>query len=116
MTRPKLNPLPVEGPKSEQWFAVVDRASGEAVSFGTVVADPLPAHLEAVPIASQPSKRAGTRWDAASKSVTAIPMVAAPPPDRVGELLDDPVVAAVLTKLSGGERAALAEKLRARFG
>ncbi|RTL22686.1 MAG: hypothetical protein EKK55_14305 [Rhodocyclaceae bacterium] len=116
MTRPKLNPLPVEGPKSEQWFAVVDRASGEAVSFGTVVADPLPAHLEAVPIASQPSKRAGTRWDAASKSVATIPVVEVPSRDVVGELLADPVVSAITEKLSKAESAALAEKLRAKFG
>ena len=109
MTRPKQQAT------KEQWYAVCDKATGEAVSFGTVVGELAP-HLEAVAIPGQPSKTVGTRWDPATRSVAAIPIVAAPPPDRVGELLDDPVVAAVMTRLSGGERAALAEKLRTKFG
>ena len=97
------------------WYAVVDNLTGEAVSFGTVLAEPLPANLEAIEIAAQPSKRAGTRWDAATKALVAIP-AQPPPPDRVGELLADETVVAITAKLSAGERAALAEKLRGKFG
>lgn len=113
MTRPKQAFEPIEEPKPEQWFAVVDRATGEAVSFGTVLGE-LAAHLEAVPIATQPAERQGTRWDAATKTIVTIP----PPParDTVAELLSDPVVAAIAEKLSKAESAALTEKLRAKFG
>ena len=92
------------------WYAVVDKQTGEAVSFGTVLADELPEHLEAIEIASQPSKRDGTRWDAATRKLVEIP--APPVVDRVGLLLADPVVTAITAKLTSGERAALEEKLR----
>lgn len=108
MTRPKQSPAATK----EQWFAVCDKATGEAVSFGTVLGE-LPASLEAVAIASQPSKRAGTRWDPATKAVVDIPATA--PRDVVGELLADPVVAAITARLSKAESAALEEKLRAKL-
>lgn len=113
MTRPK-QPIVIDQPMPERWFAIVDRATGEAVSFGTVIADELPAHLEAIEIPAQPSKRALTRWDAATKGIVNMP---APPPrpDVVTELLADPVVSAITEKLSRGERTALEEKLRGRL-
>ena len=50
-----------------KWFAVID-ASGNAVSFGTVVADPLPDGLTAVEIEGQPDK--GVRkWDAQTRTM-----------------------------------------------
>lgn len=99
-----------------QWYAVIDRVTGAAVSFGTVLGE-LGEAVEAVAITAQPSKRAGTRWDPLTRAVVAIPSERAePPPDRVGELLDDPVVNAALAKLSMAERLALGEKLRAKFG
>lgn len=99
-----------------QWYAVIDRVTGAAVSFGTVLGE-LGAGLEAVEIAAQPSKRDGTRWDALARAVVEIPAVqAVPPVDRVGELLADPVVDAALARLSAAERLALGEKLRAKFG
>ena len=98
-----------------KWYAVFDRATGEAVSFGTELADPLPAHLEAVEIAGQPGRKAGTRWDAATRGIVALP-ASPPPPDRVAELLADETVVAITAKLTAGERAALAEKLRGKFG
>lgn len=112
MTRPK--DLIIEEPRAEQWFAIVDRTTGDAVSFGTVIAEELPAHLEAIAIPAQPSRRALTRWDPATKSIVEIP----PPPARpdvVTELLADPVVAAITEKLTRGEQAALEEKLRGRL-
>lgn len=55
-----------------QWYAVVRRATGEAVSFGTDLAAPMPAGREAVPIDHQPG--AAERWDAATRTVVpAIP-------------------------------------------
>lgn len=113
MTRPKLDITPIEEPKAEQWFAVVDRATGEAVSFGTVLGELAP-NLEAVPIEDQPAERRGTRWDAATKTIVTIPQP--PARDTVAELLADPVVAAIAEKLSKAESAALTEKLRAKFG
>lgn len=80
MTQPKGTPI--EEPPTEQWFAIVDKATGEAVSFGTVLGELAP-ELEAIPIADQPSKRAGTRWDAATKTVVEEP---SPPPDTSAEV------------------------------
>lgn len=51
------------------WYAVVD-AQGEAVSFGTVLADPLPAGLEAVAIDHQPGE--DERWDPDTRTVVAV--------------------------------------------
>lgn len=106
MTRPKET-------KTEKWFAICDRTTGEAVSFGTVLANELPPHLEAIEILAQPDK--DTRWDAATKSIVGIPPPP-PRPDVVTELLADPVVIAITEKLSKGERTALEEKLRGRLG
>lgn len=99
-----------------QWYAVIDRVTGAAVSFGTVLGE-LGAGFEAVEITAQPSKRAGTRWDAMTRAVVEIPAARAEPPvDRVGELLADPVVKAALEELSTAARLALSEKLRGKFG
>ncbi len=59
-----------------QWYAVIDKATGAAVSFGTDLADSLPATLVAVPINHQPTRE--EMWDAATKVIVARP---APPPD-----------------------------------
>lgn len=58
-----------------QWYVVCD-ASGNSVSIGTVVADPLPAGLSAVPLsdAEAESLRSGAaEWDAATQSVRVRP-------------------------------------------
>lgn len=96
------------------WYAVVTKATGEAVSFGTVLGE-LPATLEAIEIAAQPSKADGTRWDAATKRIVQIPPPP-PKPDAVNEFLNDLTVQALIAKLTTGERAALTEKLRGKFG
>lgn len=88
------------------WYAVVDKATGEAVSFGTVLGE-LVDHLEAIQILEQPDRT--KRWDAATKTIVDVP----PPPDAVATLLNDPTVSAITSKLSKGEKAALEEKLRA---
>lgn len=58
------------------WFAVVASDSGEAVSFGTVVADPLPPGLTALPLSEADAdalNRGRALWDAASRSVVMRP-------------------------------------------
>jgi predicted component of type VI protein secretion system len=60
----------------EQWYVVCD-STGNSVSIGTVVADPLPAGLSSVPLsdADAESLRSGNaEWDAATQSVRALPM------------------------------------------
>lgn len=52
-----------------QWYAVIDKTNGRAVSFGTEVAQKLPAEMEAITIDHQPG--AGERWDPAMRSVVA---------------------------------------------
>jgi hypothetical protein len=56
---------------NNQWYAVVRRADGEVVSFGTTVADPMTPELEAVPIDHQPA--ALERWDKTLRAVVADP-------------------------------------------
>jgi len=60
----------------EQWYAVVNQA-GAAVSFASVLVDPLPEGLEAVAIDHQPA--AGERWDPETRSIVQAPPPAAPP-------------------------------------
>lgn len=52
-----------------KWYAVVDNATGEAMSFGTQLADPLPAGMSAVEIAHQPDEH--DRWDPATRALVA---------------------------------------------
>lgn len=46
------------------WYAVCEVISGNLVSIASVLAEPLPAHLIALPLAAQPDLSA-TRWNAA---------------------------------------------------
>lgn len=86
----------------DQWYAVIERASGRAVSFGTEIADPLPAALEAVPIDRQPG--AGERWDAVTRTVVAVPKTTIETKrDRLADL-----------RAKGWANLALAEKDEAR--
>lgn len=58
------------------WFAVINRETGEAVSVGTVVADPLPAELVALPISDADAdalNKGRALWDAASRSAVMRP-------------------------------------------
>jgi hypothetical protein len=53
----------------EQWYAVIDSRTGEALSFCTEVADPLPDGCAALPIDHQPGY--GETWDRAKRAVVA---------------------------------------------
>jgi hypothetical protein len=55
-----------------QWYAVIDEATGEALSFGTVLADPLPAGMEAIPIDGPPRGRV---WVQATRTLSDYPVV-----------------------------------------
>jgi hypothetical protein len=60
----------------DQWFAVIDAATGEARSFGTVLADPMPAEFVAVPLSDADAdalNKGRGYWDAASRSVVMRP-------------------------------------------
>lgn len=70
------------------WYAIVD-GKGEAVSFGTVLADPIPDGLSALPIDGPPGDRL---WNAKARRLEDPP----PPPspdvaagDEADRLLDD---------------------------
>jgi len=56
----------------EKWFAVVVKADGEAVSFGTDLADPMPDGLEAIEIDHQPGP--DELWDPATRTVVPRPV------------------------------------------
>lgn len=59
---------------SETWFVVCDAATGQSVSVGTVVADPLPAGLQSVALSSADAAALASgagRWHEGSRSVVA---------------------------------------------
>jgi hypothetical protein len=60
----------------DQWFAVIDSETGEARSFGTVLADPMPAEFVAIPLSDTDAdalNHGRALWDAASRSVVMRP-------------------------------------------
>jgi hypothetical protein len=67
------------------WFAVIESATGVLVSEGTVLADPMPAHLEAIELADRINWLV-ERWDAATRTVVPKP-APLPDVDRVEEFI-----------------------------
>lgn len=55
----------------EQWYCVYDEDSGDARSYGTEVADPLPEGLVAVELASAPDFET-QRWDADKRELVSV--------------------------------------------
>jgi len=94
---------------AERWFAVCRRATGELVSSGTVVADPIPEGLEAILLAAQPDW-AADEWDAATRTVMAR---AAEPArrDRVDDIMAEPEFLALNLLSRDATRAALVRNL-----
>jgi hypothetical protein len=76
------------------WFAVVERATGRLESVGTVLAEQLPPHLEAIELPSAPGDN---MWDEASR--TFVPR----PPKVIIDLLESPL----FTTLTPPQRALL---------
>jgi hypothetical protein len=60
----------------DQWYAVINAETGESYSFGTVLADPMPAEFVAIPLSDADAdalNRGRGYWDAASRSVVMRP-------------------------------------------
>lgn len=58
----------------ETWYVVYYSATGEAYSFGTSLADPMPEEFLALPLSEADAdslNHGRARWDAASRSVVA---------------------------------------------
>ena len=68
------------------WFAVVERATGILVSVGTVLADPMPDHLEALPLGESKFDSLTHRWDPATRTIVTKP-APLPDVDRVEEFI-----------------------------
>ena len=59
----------------ETWYVVYYSATGEAYSFGTSLADPMPAEFSAKPLSGPDAEAISTgagRWDAASRTVVPV--------------------------------------------
>lgn len=50
-----------------KWYAVVNKKTGEAVSFGTEVADPLSSELDVIELEHEP--RNDEEWDSETKKM-----------------------------------------------
>lgn len=65
------------------WYAIYNKSTGRLVSLGTVITDPLPAHLEAVTLADKPAD--SEMWDEATKAY--VPRPAKVLMDRLQDLV-----------------------------
>jgi len=90
-------------------YAVVVRASGELVSTGTVLADPLPAQYEAIVLARKPDWSTDL-WDLGTRALVARP-TAPPLRDRVDDIMAEPEFLLLNTLNRDGTRAALIRNL-----
>lgn len=89
------------------FYAVID-SGGNAVSFGTVLAEPLPAGLTAVDLGREPNFGV-ERWDAATRTLVPLPAVV------VKDLLDDIMAFPEVLTLTAARQAALRTKLANRL-
>ena len=65
------------------WHILYNNTTGESVSVGTVIADPLPAGITALPLTDEQGEglqNGSLIWDAASRS-----LIATPPPTQTAE-------------------------------
>jgi hypothetical protein len=65
------------------WHILYNTASGQSVSIGTVIADPLPAGITAIPLTDEQGEglqNGSLIWDAASRT-----LIATPPPAVTAE-------------------------------
>ena len=79
---------------NEQWYGVYDKATGQLVSVGTVLADPLPDNLLAEQL-SGIVDFAVDEWDSTSRKMKKKPKVT--PKDRVDDIMNDPEIDLVAT-------------------
>jgi hypothetical protein len=90
------------------WYAVYEEATGRLRSLGQVVADPLPAGLVAASLDSLPDLKNRVWDDVARGFVNRPPEVLV---DRLQDLVDDPLLGAVWSRLTVAQRQALRERL-----
>jgi hypothetical protein len=67
----------------KNWHLLYNTTTGQSVSIGTVIADPLPAHLTALPLSDAEGEglqNGSLIWDAASRS-----LIPTPPPTVTAE-------------------------------
>lgn len=95
------------------WFAVIESATGNLVSVGTVLADPLPTGLEAISLGDTKWNSITHTWDPATRTVVAKP-APLPDVDRVEEFIARvPVLA---TRLNVTQMEAFRTALRQLLG
>jgi len=85
------------------WFALYNTASGQILSVGTVIADPLPAGVTLLQLAGQPSDN--EMWDQVNKTFVVRPAKVLV--DRLDDLLADTDFASVWNNLSAARKTAL---------
>ena len=71
---------------AEQWYAVYETATGRLASIGSVLANPLPTGMTALPLAAEPTS--ADMWDEATR--TFIPRPPKVMRDLVDTILADP--------------------------
>jgi hypothetical protein len=67
----------------QNWHLLYNTTTGESVSIGTVIADPLPAGITALPLTDAEGEglqNGSLQWDAASRT-----LIATPPPTQTAE-------------------------------
>jgi hypothetical protein len=67
----------------QNWHLLYNTATGQSVSIGTVIADPLPAGITALPLTDEQGEALQTGsliWDAASRT-----LIPTPPPTQTAE-------------------------------
>ncbi len=83
------------------WSALYDTGSGQLLSVGQILADPLPPHTAALPLAGPPS--AAEMWDPVARAFVARPAKVVI--DRLQDLVDDADFQQVWGSLNATQRA-----------
>ena len=83
----------------QNWHLLYNSTTGESVSIGTVIADPLPAGITALPLTDEQGEglqNGGLTWDAATRSLIATP----PPAVTAAEWVEQHLTSTQLHALS----------------
>ena len=94
------------------FWVVFETATGRLVSTGSVLAEPLPAGLTATDLGARPADT--LMWDAATRTHVARPAKVLV--DRLQDLIDDPVLAEVWSRLTANQRTILRNRVVALLG
>lgn len=97
-------------PSVEQWYVVIDKTTGQIVSEGSVLGDPIELAsrgLEAIALPQRFDPLTQV-WDEKKRTIAPRPST----PDPISELFADPSITAALGKISALEREAMQAKMR----